>query len=176
MQDLNFDGKITISDYKAFIGKPYNVLVDTISKTEPAIFLELEKDGIVIPLLVVFFLLVAFGVLICLGVIALCVLYALIGGLIGFIVAIPTFLIKLPGRLTKEFTTFKIDNLVFQATFINVLLWGFLIFSSQFRSWFFDNDVMGWVVLVMLAWNLIVFLIKNFKHLYRPDNHYRNKL
>ena len=89
---------------------------------------------------------------------------------------IPSFLLALPRRLPEEFTSFKVSNLLFQATFVNVILWLLLIIhhslfeevSPLFK--YINEDTVLLVFLTMACYNITLFIVLAIQSIQSKNN------
>ncbi len=162
MKDLNFDGKITISDYSIYIFGPYNRLLELMANSKVGVFLELSNDDILAHLLSISLIISAVGGSIFLVFFAFAFLIAALQFLITFIRNIPEYLRRLP----KEFTSFKLKNVLFQVTFINILFWTVLIvYANFFKKIYLISDdtaeIIGLIGVVLVPLNIYLFIAHN---------------
>jgi len=162
MKDLNFDGKITISDYSIYIFGPYNRLVELMANSKAGVFLELSNDDILAHLLSISLIISAVGGSIFLVFFAFAFLIAALQFLITFIRNIPEYLRRLP----KEFTSFKLKNVLFQVTFINILFWTVsIVYANFFKKIYLISDdtaeIIGLIGVVLVPLNIYLFIAHN---------------
>jgi hypothetical protein len=124
MKDLNFDGKVTISDYSIFIFEPYNRFLKYISDSDLGVFFELSNDGFLNNLILLVFIGIGISIVIVLALYVLLFLAASIYFLSEKFLIFPKKFLRLPKKVasSKSYIFFS------QFGFINNVLFGFVVF------------------------------------------------
>lgn len=163
MNDLNLDGKVTVSDYKInienWLTADYEIVSNAIVNSSFGQFFEISKDGIVVG--------AANGIYFVFNILFEFIYYIspVIGVLFVLLIiwfyskAVFNWIVKSIKRVPKEFKSFGIKNLVFQSGFVLSII--FLLFNLNaltFKS-DFALSIMGIGIIIFLPLYLILLFL-----------------